>query len=140
MTMPPFGNAPIDEPSQPVPGEEASGPEELKIQQAMDFYRAALRVGPRLARDVLAEGKRQGFSKRTQERARYLLNVMKIPPERWQGPWMIALPGHPAIDESKQRREEKKQKKRQRKGNGRRKRQEDKGGSSSPDELLAITH
>lgn len=61
MTTFPFGNPPIDELSQPAPGEDVSGPEELKIQQAMDFYRAALQEGPRLAREVMAEGSSSGI-------------------------------------------------------------------------------
>ena len=137
MRAPPFGNAPIDEPSQSVPGAEASVQEELKIQQAMDFYRAALNDGPRLAREVLAEGKRLGHTRRTQERARSRLNVQKIPPTTWQGPWEIALPGHPAVAESKQRREGKKRKAQQRKKNGRRRKQSD-GGSQSRGEALML--
>lgn len=106
------------------------------ISKAIDFYREALWTGPRLAREVIAEGKRQGHAKRTQDRARDRLHVQKIPPTTWQGPWLIALPGHPAIDESKQLREVKKQKQ-QRKGNGRRKKQQSEGGSAPPDALLA---
>lgn len=136
MTMPPFGSAPIDEPSQPVTGEEVSGPEELRIKQAMDFYRAALQEGPRLAREVLAEGTRQGFSKRTQERARSRLNVQKIPPTTWQGPWLIALPGDPAVAESKQRREAKKRQAQQRQGNGQSRRRQQRGEGSPPHDAL----
>lgn len=137
MAIPPFENTPIDESSQPVPGEEVSGPEELRITRAMDFYRVALKDGPRPPREVLAEGKRRGHTKRTQERARSRLHVQKIPPTTWQSTWQIALPGDPAVDESKQRREEKKQKQQQRKGNGRRKQQQSGGGSAPPDALLA---
>ena len=102
----------------------------------MDFYRAALWTGPRLAREVLAEGKRQGHTKRTQERARSSLNVQKIPPTTWQGPWLIALPGDPTVETAKQRRKEK-ERKQQRQGNGRRRKQRDGGGSSPHDALLA---
>lgn len=136
MTTCPFGNPPIDELSQPAPGEDVSGPEELKIQQAMDFYRAALQDGPRLAREVMAEGKQQRHTKRTQERARSRLNVQKIPPTTWQGPWLIALPGHPAIEAAKQRRKEKEQKRQRQQGSGRRKKQS--GGGSSPHDTLLV--
>ena len=146
MTTHPFGTPPFDEEPaapalgasqpEPTPSEE-SGPEELKIQQAIAFYQETLRTGPRLAREVLAEGKRQGHAKRTQERARSHLNVQKIPPERWQGSWQIALPGDPAIEAAKQRRKVKEQKRQQRKGNGRRKQRKGAGGSSTHDKLLA---
>ena len=120
MRTAPFENAPIDAgPSELAPGEEASGPEELKIQQAMDYYRAALRTGPRPPREVLAEGKRLGHTKRTQERARSRLRVQTIPPTTWQGPWQIALPGDPTVEAAKQRRKEKERKKQQRQVNGR---------------------
>jgi hypothetical protein len=120
-----------------APGEEVSGPEELKIQQAMAFYQEILRMGPRLAREVLAEGKRLGHAKRTQERARSRLNVQKIPPTTWQGPWLIALPGDSAVEAAKQRRKEKEQKRQHQQGNRRRKKPKDGRGSSLHDELLA---
>lgn len=141
------GKTPASESALPLSGEPEGGPapgkafsvqEELKIQKAMAFYQQALEQGPRLAREVLAEGKRQGHAKRTQERARSRLNVQKIPPTTWQGPWLIALPGHPAVKEAKQRKERKQRKAHQRQGNGRKRRKRrDGGGSSSYDELLA---
>lgn len=84
------------------------------LGKAMAFYRQALRTGPRLAHEVLAEGKRQGHAKRTQERARSRLNVQKIPPATWQGPWLIALPEDPVVEAVRQWRKEKR--KQQRKG------------------------
>lgn len=122
-----------------APGKE-SGPEELKIQQALAFYRAALRRGPRLAREVLAEGKRHGHAQRTQERARSRLNVQKIPPTTWQGPWLIALSGDPAVATAKQRRKEKERKQQQRKGNGRQRKQQDGGGVQPKGAMIAAAH
>jgi hypothetical protein len=138
MTIPPFESAPIDAgPSEPSPSEEASGPAEQKILKAMDFYQQALRMGPRQPREVLAEGKALGHTKRTQERARVRLHVQKIPPERWQGPWMIALLDDPAVEEARKRRKEKARKRQQRKGNGRKRRKRrDRGSSSSHVTLL----
>lgn len=140
------GKKPASEPMLPLPGEPEGGPapgevvsrqEELKILKAMVFYRQALEQGPRLAREVLAEGKRHGHAKRTQERARSRLNVQKIPPTTWQGPWLIALPNDPEVEAAKKRKKTKVEQRCKRKGNGRKKQQKGGGGISIRDELLA---
>lgn len=129
-------SAGLPSPSEPPSGEQVSGPEELCITRAMDFYRVALKDGPRPPREVLAEGKELGHTKRTQERARARLHVQKIPPERWQGPWMIALLEDPAVEEAKKRRKEKQCKRQQRKGNGRWK-QQNRDNTKPRNEVLA---
>ncbi|HLW01958.1 MAG TPA: hypothetical protein VKT82_25120 [Ktedonobacterales bacterium] len=125
----PAPNASELPPASPL-GEEVSGPEETKILQAMAFYREALQQGPRLSREVLAEGKQQGHAQRTQERARSRLNVQSWP-DGFQGPRLIALPKDQAVAAVKQRR----QQKRERAGNGRRK-QRNGGGRKSGTELM----
>lgn len=128
MATPPFDDPPTDNP----------GPAETKIRQAMAFYSAALKDGPRKASEVLAEGKRRGHSQRTQERARSRLHVRKIPPTTWQGPWLVALPDDPAVKADEQRRKEKGRKRQERKGNGRKRRkQNDEGVRKRRSEQLA---
>ena len=122
---------------EPAPGKAVSVQEELKIQKAMAFYQQALERGPRLAREVLAEGKRLGHAKRTQERARSRLNVQKIPPTTWQGSWRIALPNDPEVEAANKRKKTKEQQRRTHKGNERKKQQIGGGGISIRDELLA---
>lgn len=112
----------------PGPGKEETGPERTKILQAMEFYRVALKNGPRNPRELLAEGKRQGHTGKTQERARNRLYVKVIPPTTWQGSWLIALPNDQAVGDVELRRKEKNQKKQERQGNGQRRRKRNGSG------------
>lgn len=132
MMAPPFADNGLASGEEPdgasAPGEESS-PEEAKIRQAIAFYKAALRDGPRLAREVMQEGKRHGHAQRTQERARSRLNVQSWP-QGFQGKRLIALPSDPAASAARQRRRGKDRKKQERQGNGRRRKRN--GGSRKP--------
>ena len=120
-------------PRRPKEPEPAAGPEEEKTQAAIKYYQEALKDGPRLAREVMDQGIRQGHARRTQERARNRLNVQSWP-TTFQGPRLIALPDSVAAKEVKQRRQNRKQ---QGKGNGRRKKGKNGGGRRPRNGLLA---
>jgi hypothetical protein len=122
------------------PGTEEPGPADTKTLQAMAFYSAALKEGPRKASEVLREGLALGHTKRTQERARSRLHIQKIPPTTWQGPWLIALQDHPAVEDANQRRKEKDRKKQKRKANGRKRRVRDGSGRKPRDEVTALPY
>lgn len=64
-----------------------------KTEDAKDFLRAALLMGPRLAKEVEAEADAEGIAAKTLRTARKQLGVRSVPPTEMGGPWTWALDG-----------------------------------------------
>lgn len=140
MATPPFGSnepEPEGRPAAASRSQKEPEPTPAQMSLAKEFLVRALKSGPRLTREVEQEAKQEGIAKRTLDRARSDMNVQRLPPDTFRGPWKMALKDDVAVTAYKQRKANKNQKARERQGNGRRRKQKGGGDRKQRHELLA---